>query len=464
VPAGTTFQKYELQLGTDSLFASPTSVDVVGLASNSQYTPPTSLDPNTTYYWRVRAHNTLGQHSSWSAVRSFRTALLPPTLIAPSDAAQLLNNRPTFDWADVPGVTGYRIQIANNVGFAPTLTNTVVTPSTYTPAADLPAGTTLYWRVQSNGTNGPSAWSVTQTLTTANPPSVPTLASPANNALTTDYTPLLDWNDSTIPAGTTLLKYELQLATDNLFTSPVSVEAATSDYTPLADLNPNTTYYWRVRAYNTFGQYSAWSAVRNFRTALLPPMLITPANASSTINRRPVFDWSDVTSATGYRIQIANNLGFAPTVTNTVVTPSTYTPTADLPAGTTLYWRVQSNGTNGPSAWSAIQTITTANPPGIPNLVSPANNAVTSSLTPLLDWSNSTVPAGTTFLKYELQISTDAGFTSPTSIDVSAPATNSNYTPVTSLNSNTTYYWRVRSYNTLGQYSSWSTVRIFTTP
>ena len=42
------------------------------------------------------------------------------------------------------------------------------------------------------------------------------------------------------------------------------------------------------------------------------------------------------------------------------------------------------NGTNGPSAWSTIQTIMTANPSGISNLVSPANNAVTSNVTPLL--------------------------------------------------------------------------------
>ena len=48
-----------------------------------------------------------------------------------------------------------------------------------------------------------------------NPPSVPILALPVNNTLVTNLTPRLDWNDSSVPAGTTFQKYELQLAINN---------------------------------------------------------------------------------------------------------------------------------------------------------------------------------------------------------------------------------------------------------
>jgi hypothetical protein len=465
VSAGVIFDHYQIQVATDSGFTAIALDEDISGITNSTFTPLSDLAANTTFYWRVRAFNTYGNASAWSATRNFRTALLPPTLISPNDAEQLLNNRPTFDWSDVPGVTGYRIQIANNIGFSPTVTNTIITPSTYTPAADLPVGAppTLYWRVQSNGANGPSLWSEVRSFTTSNPPSVPSLASPANNFLTYDYTPLLDWNNSTVPAGTTFLKYELQLATDSVFTSPTSADVTgpvtNSSFTPSIDLDSNTTFYWRVRAFNTLGQYSAWSAVRNFRTALLPPTLISPNDAEQLINNRPTFDWADVPGATDYRIQISNNSVFSSTVTNTVVTPSTYTPTSDLPVvGVTLWWRVQSNGANGPSAWSVVRTLTTANPPSVPTLASPANNAQVSGPSPLFNWNNSTVPGGVVFDHYQIQVATDSGFTALVhDNNVAGIANSQDNTAV--LASGTTYYWRVRSVSAAGHASAWSAVR-----
>ena len=83
-------------------------------------------------------------------------------------------------------------------------------------------------------------------------PSIPTLVSPAANSLTTTYTPLLDWNNS-LPTPD---HYELQVATDNLFTTSVVIDQNTgtnSNYQLTNPLTPNSTYYWRVSAYNAIG-------------------------------------------------------------------------------------------------------------------------------------------------------------------------------------------------------------------
>ena len=384
-----------------------------------------------------------------------------PDLLTPANAEQLLNNRPTFDWTDVSGALSYTIQVSNNVGFTSPTSNTVML-STYTQPTSLPAGVTRYWRVQATRIGGPGPWSVIRSFVTASPPSAPTLASPANNALVTDYTPLLDWNDSTIPAGITFLKYELQIATDNAFTSPTSVEVSgavtNSDYTPSTDMDSNTMYYWRGRAYNTLGQYSAWSAVRSFRTALLPPTLVTPNDAEQMLVNRPTFEWDDVAGATGYRIQISNNVGFTSTLTNATVTSSTYTRTSDLPFGVTLYWRVRSNGTNGPSAWSEVRSLTTTNPPSAPTLASPANNAKVSGPSPLFNWNDSTLPVGVVFDHYQIQIATSNAFTTIVYDNNVAGLVNSQDNTAVLLPA-TTYYWRVRAFNTLGHASAWSTVR-----
>jgi hypothetical protein len=214
---------------------------------------------------------------------------------------------------------------------------------------------TLYWRVQSRGANGPSVWSGARSFHTANPPSIPTLLLPANNALTTDDTPRLDWGLVTLPVGVTFGHYQVQVADNATFTAPAVDESGLADrmvheYTLGTDLNANTKYYWRVRSYNAAGEYSAWSLVRTFRTAIAPPTLLTPADTATT-NRKPMFDWAGMAGASGYTIQVSKNSAFTSIVVNKTVVTSTYTPTADLPIGT-LYWRVKANGVNGPSLWS----------------------------------------------------------------------------------------------------------------
>jgi large repetitive protein len=97
-------------------------------------------------------------------VRTFRTAIAPPTLSSPADLYTTATDRkPVFDWADMAGASNYTIQVSKNSAFTSLVVNATATTSTYTPVTNLPVGT-LYWRVKANGANGPSLWSVTRTL------------------------------------------------------------------------------------------------------------------------------------------------------------------------------------------------------------------------------------------------------------------------------------------------------------
>lgn len=200
--------------------------------------------------------------------------------------------------------------------------------------------------------------------TTGQPPSVPSLLKPANNALTRDYTPLFDWSNSSVPTGTAFLRYELQVDEDNDFSSPVLQEGPTdSTFTPASDLSPNTQYFWRVRAVNEVGgmeHVSSWSAVRSFRTAITPPELLLPAEGSTESTRQPVFDWTDVDGATGYTLQMAVGPNFGTQLWLSVnVNASTFTLTRNLPPNTLIYWRVRAKGPNGPSDWAEPASFTT---------------------------------------------------------------------------------------------------------
>lgn len=102
-----------------------------------------------------------------------------------------------------------------------------------------------------------------------------------------------------------------------------------------------------------------------------------------------------------------------------------------------------------------IRPYVTATPlpyPAAPVLVSPADGITLGTNVPTLTWN--TVP---TAVSYEVEVATDAGFSflifAKSNI---CPA----FCPVTGLDNNTTYYWRVRAHNTRGA-GPWSAVRTF---
>ena len=358
---------YQLQVDDNNDFLTP-HLDITVGPSTWEILPGNILNSNTKYYWRVKAFNNGGGSGNWSAVRYFRTALLPPTLVSPVDAFVSSELRPSFDWTDVAGATGYTIQISKNNTFTQIAHTGNPVGSTYTPTADLPKNMTLYWRVLTKGANGPSAYTAYRSLSTpVSPPPIVTLLTPANNFLSTDYSPTFTWKAVVMPIGTTLQHYMVQVDDDPAFGSPaIDDTTGATDFTPLSDLASNTKFYWRVRAVNTLGEMGNWSASRYFRTIIPAPTLLSPADTSAMSTLKPTFDWADATgpgAITNYTIQISTSPTFGSLVTNATTVSSTYTPVSNLPAAL-LYWRVRANGANGPGTYSDHFELTLINPGG----------------------------------------------------------------------------------------------------
>jgi parallel beta-helix repeat protein len=469
-PLGTVFDKYQVQVATDSGFAPAAIVldeEVTSGVGVSEYTPGADLTADRKYYWRVRSYNGDGQYSGWSSVWVFRAGMRPPELSAPANDASnaLKETRPKFEWteADAVGAVSYTLQVSAYANMSSPVVNvTVASPGlSYVPVKDLPQGKVLYWRVMANGAN-PSGWSAVWSLKSANPPSVPVLVSPANNALTEDYTPKLDWKDSTVPLGTVFGKYQVQVGKGGVSDSTPKVDVLVSDYTPLSDLESNANYFWRVRVCNMAGECSTWSGARVLRTAMTPPELSAPADVLDPplLTTRPEFRWGAVNGALNYTLQVSASAGMSSPVLTAIVSGVAYTPSSDLPKGKVLYWRVKANGVN-PSAWSEVWEFTSANPPGVPVLISPTNNTLTSLHKPWFDWKDSSLPSGTTFYRYEFQMASDAEFNSLEIDNYVSGITSSDYVPATKITSNLKHYWRVKGCNTSDQCSLWSSVWYF---
>lgn len=478
-------QYYQIQISTVQSFASTvideSNVDV------SEFMPPADLTPGVRYYWRVRGINAIGTASAWSTVRNFRTPLETPVLASPIGGVLLDIDRPTFDWNDIPGAANYTLQISTTSNFSTGLITRTVPGSSYVMPSDLAQKKIYHWRVMAKTSVVSSGWSVKQSFKTGNPPAVPVLVTPITNARVTILNPLFDWSNSKLPlpGGSTVFKhYQIQVADNPAFDTPlidkeISGTPASSQYQsidPDDGLEPDKQYYWRVRAVNdvdlTAGEilnYSAWSKVFIFRSAMEEPVLVAPADVitPALTTRRPAFDWQDTTGTTSYQIQISQFANMSTPLVNVSVPTSEYTPTADLPTNKTLFWRVRAKGPNGPSLWSAIWTFKTGNPSSVPTLLTPADNALSTIEQPVFDWSHSTEPAGTEFKYYEFQVDDDSDFSSPAIHEFIEDRVDSRYMkqPTDNLDANTTYYWRVRAVNDTDltevetlHYSSWSTV------
>jgi hypothetical protein len=237
--------------------------------------PVTGLWPSTTYYWQVRAFNYIGEKTTANTGAWWHFTIMSnpsPALIYPPNKTAIHTNLPTLTWETIHGATGYTIQVSKTNTFSSTLINSTVTGSSYPVTKAFRPKTVLFWRVRTNMPSGVSAWSDVYSFATANPPSVPALKKPVKNELTTSLRPVFEWRNSKLPAGTILRGYQIQVSTSNTFnTTVIDMGAAApyitiSNYMPTFNLVPATIYYWRVRSYNTAGDYSAWAQVRMFRT------------------------------------------------------------------------------------------------------------------------------------------------------------------------------------------------------
>jgi trimeric autotransporter adhesin len=224
-----------------------------------------------------------------------------------------------------------------------------------------------------------------------------------------------------------------------------------------------------VRAYRDNGQYSSWSAVWSFRTAMKPPVLTAPADGATFLETKsPQYSWNSVSGAVSYMLQVSVNSNMASPFINITTASITYTPAAEPPRGKQLWWRVKANGANS-SDWTVPRSFTSANPPSVPVLMEPVVNTLTTMHKPWFDWKDSALPAGTFFKGYHLQIATDSEFNNL--IDINCVENNLNVSEMArsecqstpALNPNTLYYWRVNACNTLNQCSPWSSAWYFRT-
>jgi hypothetical protein len=165
--------------------------------------------------------------------------------------------------------------------------------------------------------------------------------------------------------------------------------------------------------------------------------------------------WNVASWADSYTLQVSTSPDFSTTLINVSgIKTASYLLTG-LEHGTTYYWRVNASNSYGTSGWSSVCDFTTLPEiPDIPILELPYDESINQDIALQLSWYPSERAES-----YTLQVSTSPDFTNL--VYDQSGITTTNF-PVSNLNFETTYYWRVSASNITGT-SDWSEVWSFTT-
>jgi hypothetical protein len=408
------------------------------------------LSTNTTYEWHVRAKNavdTTYSNGLPAAFWSFTTGVMPGAFskTTPIDGATGVALNPTLSWGSSSGATNYE--------YCYSLTNTCsvwngVGASTSVGLSGLLPGTTYYWHVRAYNVVGQTYSNASESalwsFTTGSLPAAFSKTAPVNGATGISASPTLSWGSS---SGAASYEYCYDTTNDNACTPWISTGTNTS--VNLSGLSLNMTYYWHVKALNTYGETftnGSATAFWNFTTGNLPGAFAktAPANGATNLSLSPTLSWGSSSGAASYEYcyDTSNDNACTPwisTGTNTSVNLS------GLSLNVTYYWHVKALNAHGETfsngSAAAFWNFTTGNLPGDFLKVAPANGAADVSLSPTLSWGSS---SGAASYEYCYDTTNDSACTTWISTGTNTSV------GLTGLTQGMTYYWHVRANNDYG--------------
>lgn len=274
--------------------------------ANTNDTMATRIVPAGTIDWYVQADfaacNPLKSATSRFTVSATSCGNGNVTLVSPPNGSST-NSPVTFLWNGLSGARAYRIWLSID-GAMPGI---IARVSTTTATLPVPSGA-AEWYVEALFDNCPSIVSPHNKFTVQRSSNcgtaAPALVSPLNSDVTAPVT--FKWNAA---AGAAAYHLWYSIAGDALTDGGL-----TTDTQAKRDLAPGN-YSWFVEAVYS-GCPSVASATANFRIpdtgtncSGAAPMIVAPANGSSSVTSPVTFSWTPVPGATNYRLFASINGG-----------------------------------------------------------------------------------------------------------------------------------------------------------
>ncbi len=326
-------------------------------------------------------HTDPGSYWDWSGYMDLvkgttSTPSAPSSLTATAASSSQIN----LKWTDNSGIeTGFKVERAT--ASAGPFTQIVAVGANVTTYSNtgLSAATTYYYRVRAYNGSGNSGYSNTASAKTADvPPAAPTALTAA--AVSSSQINLAWTQNSANETG-----FKIERSSDNVTFAQIATVGANVVSYSNTGLSGNTTYYYRVRAYNTAGN----SAYSNTASDITAPPAPTALTATAVSYSQIDLAWTDNSSSeVGFKIERStDNVTFTQIATNAAGF-STFS-SIGLAANTTYYYRVRSYNANGNSTYSNVASAAT---PAQPPVLAAIGNKTVTQGQPLTFTASSTDP------------------------------------------------------------------------
>jgi fibronectin type 3 domain-containing protein len=207
--------------------------------SNTSYTDM-NLPPNTTYYYKVSYSYDYSYEESELSPAAFATTMVD----APSNVrvAETSSSSITVLWDEVGGASGYKVYRSSTDQDDYTQIGSDITEATsYTDDTGLSSNTTYYYKVSAYNDNGEGAQSESDSATTM-------VAAPSNVSATSASSSSITVSWAAV-SGASGYKVYRSTSSDSGYTQANSSDITETSYTDTG-LSSNTTYYYKVSAYN----------------------------------------------------------------------------------------------------------------------------------------------------------------------------------------------------------------------
>jgi len=249
--SGETGYKVERKLGISGIYSEITTTgsDVVTYSDNS-------VTPSNTYYYQVRATNGSGD-SGYSPEANATTPAEPLNAPTALTASAVFSTQISLIWTDISGETGYKIERKFGVsGIYVQIATAGLDIITYNDITVTPSNT-YYYQVRATNGIGDSGYSPEANATTPapSPPNAPTGLTIANGK----YSGLkLTWTDNS--SDETRFYIDRSINGGDWTVGFAFVNANIKTYADTTATDEFTLYYYRVRAWNSYG-YSSYTDV-----------------------------------------------------------------------------------------------------------------------------------------------------------------------------------------------------------